>query len=81
MKWILSFSDVVAEAAASRLPNKICNYVQKLAQLFHTFYASCKVLDFEQTELSGQRLALVKATQITLRNALHLIGVSAPEEM
>lgn len=81
MKWILSFSDVVAEAAASRLPNKICNYVQKLAQLFHTFYASCKVLDFEQTELSGQRLALVKATQITLRNALNLIGVSAPEEM
>ena len=81
MKWILSFSDVVGDAALTRLPNKICNYVQKLAQLFHSFYASCKVLDFDQPELSGQRLALVKATQITLRNALDLIGVSAPEVM
>lgn len=81
MKWIASFSDVVADAAETRLPNKICNYLQKLAQMFHSFYASCKVLDPIQPELSSQRLALVKATQITLRNALDLIGVTAVEVM
>ena len=49
--------------------------------LFHTFYADCKVLDRTNLELSAQRLALVKASEITLRNALTLIGVSAPEKM
>ncbi|MEC2083238.1 DALR anticodon-binding domain-containing protein, partial [Bacillus inaquosorum] len=32
-------------------------------------------------EKSRARLALMKATQITLNNALQLIGVSAPEKM
>ena len=32
-------------------------------------------------ELSMQRLALVEATRITLKNALNLIGVEAPEKM
>lgn len=81
LKWLAEFPNVVAEAAKTRLPNKICNYTQKLAQNFHTFYGACKVLEASQPELSNQRLALVKATQITMRNALDCIGVSAPESM
>ena len=38
-------------------------------------------IDKNNFELSRQRLALVEATRITLKNALNLIGVSAPEEM
>lgn len=81
LKWITEFPTVVAEAAQTRLPNKICNYIQKLAAMFHSFYGACKVLDETQPELTQQRLALVKATQITLKNALDCIGVSAPESM
>lgn len=40
-----------------------------------------KVLDKNDMELSAQRLALVKAAKITLRNALDLIGVEALEKM
>ncbi|MFN4181051.1 MAG: DALR anticodon-binding domain-containing protein, partial [Armatimonadota bacterium] len=32
-------------------------------------------------KLSAARLAIVKATQVTLRNTLTLLGVSAPEAM
>ena len=39
------------------------------------------VIDENHLDLSSQRLALVKATQITLKNALNLIGVEAPEKM
>ena len=39
------------------------------------------VIDEENKELSSQRLALVKASQMTLKNALNLVGVSAPEKM
>ena len=39
------------------------------------------VYNAEDAELTNQRLGLVQATRITLRNALALVGVSAPESM
>ena len=81
MKYINEFTNVVSDAARSRAPHKVCNYIQKLAQHFHSFYNVCKVIDPQQPELSSQRLALLKATKITLKNALYLIGVDAIEKM
>ena len=81
LKHITSFPDVVADAAVNRAPNKICNYIQKLAQYFHSFYGACKINDDSNLELTNERLALADATRITLKNALELLGVSAPEQM
>ena len=81
LKHIAAFTDIVADAAISRSPNKICNYVYKLAAYFHTFYNDHKINDPEHPELSNERLALSEATRITIRNALQLLGVSAPEVM
>lgn len=81
LKQIIDFTNVVADSAKTRMPHKMCNYIQKLASDFHSFYNECKVIDNENMALSAQRLALVKASKITLRNALDSIGVSAPEKM
>lgn len=81
LKYIHEFPTVVADGAKSRSPHKLCNYIQKLASYFHSFYNACKVIDMEHEELSAQRLALLKATRITLKNALTLIGVEATEKM
>ena len=81
LKHIASFTDVVADAAETRSPNKICNYVQKLATYFHSFYGACKINNKEDPELTNERLGLCEATRITLKNALTLLGVSAPESM
>lgn len=81
LKHINEFRNVVIEGAVNRAPHKIATYIQRLATLFHSFYNECKVVDENDKELSSQRLALVAATKITLRNALDLIGVSAPEKM
>ena len=81
IKHINEFPKVVADAALTRMPHKLCNYISKLAQYFHSFYAECKVLDYENIELSSQRLAIVQASKITLKNALNSIGVNAPESM
>ncbi len=80
-KHLNEFAAVVADAAKCRQPHKMCNYIRTLAQDFHSFYAECKVVDKENPELSAQRLALVTAAKITMKNALNLIGVSAPEKM
>ena len=81
LKHIGSFTNVVADAALTRSPNKICNFIQTLAGNFHSFYAACKVNDPSNPELTAQRLALLEATRITLKNALDLVGVTAPEKM
>lgn len=81
VKHINEFRNEIIESAKARAPHKIANYIQKLAQLFHSFYNDCYVIDENNKELSSQRLALVVASQITLKNALNLIGVSAPEKM
>ena len=52
-------------------------------KLYHSYYngSSTRVNNPGDPELTNQRLGLVKALQITLRNALDLLGVSAPESM
>lgn len=81
LKYINEFTNVISDAAKNRAPNKVCNYIQKLASLFHSFYGSCKVIDESNVQLSIQRLDLLKACKITLNNALKLVGVNAPDKM
>ncbi len=81
LKHINEFTDTVSDCAANRSPNKLCNYAQKLATYFHSFYGSCKVIDDSNPELMNERLCLLKATQITLKNTLGLLGIDAPEKM
>lgn len=81
LKRVGEFPQVIVEAAEKRAPHRITNYIHDLASTFHSFYNAVKVLDQENAELSKARLALVKAVQITMKNALRLVGVSAPERM
>ncbi|GLB59104.1 arginine--tRNA ligase [Cytobacillus sp. NCCP-133] len=81
LKKIGEFPQAVAEAAQKRMPHRITNYIFELASAFHSFYNAEKVLDAENEERTKARLALIQAVQTTLKNALALIGVSAPEKM
>ncbi|MEC1549539.1 arginine--tRNA ligase [Bacillus rugosus] len=81
LKTIGAFPEAVAEAAEKRIPHRVTNYIYDLASALHSFYNAEKVIDPENEAKSRARLALMKATQITLNNALQLIGVSAPEKM
>ncbi|WP_044749316.1 arginine--tRNA ligase [Bacillus alveayuensis] len=81
LKKLGEFPAAVSEAALKRMPHRITNYIFDLASALHSFYNAEKVLDPENKEKSRARLALMKAVQITLQNALALVGVSAPEKM
>jgi len=81
LKKIGEFPAAVGEAALKRVPHRITNYIVELASTFHSFYNAEKVLDLDHVERTKARLGLVRSVQITLRNALALIGVSAPEKM
>lgn len=81
LKKIAEFPETVAIAAEKRAPHRITTYLHDLASAFHRFYNAERVVDEEDEEKTKARLALLKATQITLQNGLALIGVSAPEKM
>ena len=81
LKKIGEFPAEVAADAALRKPNKMTDYILSLVKTFHSYYNAVKVNNPDDSELTNQRLGLVKATMITLKNALSLIGVSAPESM
>ena len=81
LKHLNEFPSVVADAAKSRQVHKVANYIHNLSSLFHSFYGAVKVIDTENADATAQRVLLLDATRITLRNALDLIGVSAPEKM
>ena len=71
----------MAADAAARKPNKMTDYIIALVKVFHSYYNSTKVNNPDDPELTNQRLGLITATMITLKNAMNLIGVSAPESM
>ena len=61
-------------------PHLITNYVYDLAAMLHNYYGKHRILT-DDINVSSQRLSLIKTVQITINNALKLIGVSAPEKM
>lgn len=71
----------ILEAVKEIEPYKITFYIDKICKSINEFYSKCKVLDKENPKLTSQRLALVKALQIVLSDALNLIGVSALTHM
>ena len=74
------FKSVIELSAQNRTVYTICRYVQELAQEFHSFYNSNRVI-CDDKELMYARLGLVAAIKVTLKNALDILGVSAPERM
>jgi arginyl-tRNA synthetase len=80
LKEILEYPQWVAESGRSYEPHRMVVYLQTLAADFHYFYSKCRILD-SPPEVAGARLALALAVKNVLRNALGLIGVSAPEQM
>ena len=81
LKHLASFPNVILDATKERAPYKITNYIHDLAEFVHGFYTECRVIDRDNIDLSSSRLALCLASKIVMKNALDLIGVSAPKHM
>ncbi|MGB5018858.1 MAG: DALR anticodon-binding domain-containing protein, partial [Candidatus Moraniibacteriota bacterium] len=68
---------IATEYSVHRLPQ----YAIRLADRFHSFYNECVVVDSENKEQSGARLALITAVKRVFGETLSLLGVDAPEKM
>jgi len=78
IKQLAAFPDIITASRKESNPAAMAEYAHSLASIFNAFYRDCRVIGSKKE--SG-RLALVKATQVTLHNALYLLGIAALEEM
>ncbi|MEG1604224.1 MAG: DALR anticodon-binding domain-containing protein, partial [Cloacibacillus sp.] len=79
-KAISRFPEEITKAAEETAPHRLAYYATELAEAFHSFYNAQRVLGVEENIMKS-RILLMEATRITLKNALDLLGVSAPEKM
>jgi len=84
-KAVRRLPEAVAEAAAARAPHVLCAYLEETAGLVNSWYHQGN-LDPELRVLAEGparegRLKLARAVQITLRNGLRALGLSAPTSM
>ena len=77
---ILATPSVIADAASSQSPHRLCTHLFDLAQAFTAFYEHCPVLKVDEP-VRGSRLALCDLTARTLSTGLDLLGIEAPERM
>mgnify|MGYP005852828273 CR=1 FL=1 len=80
IRGLLEFPEIIQSAAEKRSPHILAHFTHELARKVHTYYNAERIL-VEDENLRNARMALLTATGQVLRNALRIMGCSAPEQM
>jgi arginyl-tRNA synthetase len=78
IRHLVQFPDVITRAVTDFSPHHVAQYIGELASIYNSWYSKEHVLGDAEAE---HRLALTQAVAITLRNALGVLGIPAPERM
>ncbi|NLI83648.1 MAG: arginine--tRNA ligase [Deltaproteobacteria bacterium] len=80
MRLLGEYPHVLANCARCLEAHFIPYYLHELVSLFHSYYNQNRILG-DDPPLTQARLSLAAAIREVLRNALEILGVSAPERM
>ena len=80
MLKLAEYPAMLAAAVRDLAPHDVAFYARGVAAAFHSYYNAERFL-VDDPGLTLARLALLSATRQVLRNALAVLGVSAPESM
>ena len=72
------FPNAIEEALQAALPNRLAEYLFRLAEHFNAFYRDCPV---EGAKEQNSRLLLAETVASTLKTGLHLLGLHTVERM
>lgn len=81
LRHVSLFPEIVGKAAKDLRPHYIADYALELAATFNRFYTKNPVLNAGSAGDRERRLVIVAAVANTMRNALLLLGIEAPEKM
>jgi arginyl-tRNA synthetase len=80
MLKLAAYPDMLSAAAADLAPHDVAFYLRDVAAALHSWYGAERLL-IDDPALAAARMALLAATRQVLRNALAMVGVSAPDVM
>jgi arginyl-tRNA synthetase len=78
---ILYYKNTLIQISKKYDVHSLCNYLVYLARLFHSYYASNRVIDENKNKLSSQRLAFVKLIKNVLADGLTILGIEPTDKM
>jgi len=73
-----NFDDTCKNTILKLQPHLMTNYLIKLAQNFHSYYANVKILT---DKIDYNKIHLIRAVQKILNTGLNLLNINAPKEM
>jgi len=82
LAWgILSFPDVVQEAATTYDPSLVANHCYELIKGFSSFYQDHPIAKEADEGIRAMRLALCALVDATVTNGMAMLGIDMPERM
>lgn len=72
--------EIILQAMDKLEPSLITRHVVEIAKSFNKFYNNTRIMNSGEEEQKA-RIALVKSSQIVIKNLLNLLGIQAPERM
>ena len=80
MTLLVQYPSVVEEAASKRIPHKLSQFALSLASAFHSYYNDEAIIT-DDVLLTNEKLTVLNAVAIVLKDALNLVGVNTKEKM
>ena len=80
IKKLLKFDEVIISTENELMPNRICNYLFELSQIFNRFYDQLNILKVDKN-IKNSRLLLCLITEKTLKLGLNLLGIETLKRM
>lgn len=87
IRVLVNWPRIIEQAATAFEPHRVAFYLQEVASAFHSWWnkgkgdVSLRFLVEDNKEVSLARLALLRATAITIASGLEILGVKPLEEM
>jgi arginyl-tRNA synthetase len=80
-RFLERFTEVTKRAEEEMEPHHVVTYLVQLAGLFNNFYAHNQVVDSGDKEKTKERLSIVKAFSVVMKNGLKLLAIPVLEKM
>jgi len=78
---LLQYPRMLTDVARTLEPNRLCNWLHTLGELFNGFYQACPVLKADDATTRASRLRLCDLTRRALADGMGLLGITAPDRM
>ena len=81
IKELTNYPSIIQLAAATHSPAVIANYVYDLVKAYNSFFQNVPIFAADSAELISFRVQLSETVGRTIKKALALLGIKAPERM